>query len=276
MVTGESIGLKNLQQALARWTGQNMDVGLATSGTNTTAVDTLKNWPVNKWAGGQVKIIKANGQEYDRAIASNTATQLTFAGLPGVIVVAAGDVYSVRTVFGVTDITDRWARLLGQIDLARVLGAALAHANPVIARLTDGAAFDITFATLRDAITAAAPNAKTLNDLYARVTPLEKAAEHNTAELADTDILAAALTPTNTPCLFRVMCCFDTAGIFRVTITRAANTQVCNLNAGGDLAADALYIFDHLVHSGDTINYRYSVNATLMVLRVQEIVAGVQ
>jgi hypothetical protein len=40
-----------------------------------------------------------------------------------------------------TDIIDRWARQLGQIDIARVLGVALAHANPLIARLTDGAVF---------------------------------------------------------------------------------------------------------------------------------------
>jgi len=39
------------------------------------------------------------------------------------------------------DVTDRWARQLGAIDLARVLGAALSHANPVITRLTDGSAF---------------------------------------------------------------------------------------------------------------------------------------
>ncbi len=141
MSMGESIGIKNLQLALARWTGQNMDVGVATGGTNTTADDTLKNWPVNKWAGGQVRIILANGQEYDRAIASNTATQLTFAALPGIIAVDAGDIYSIKTSAAITDISDRWARLLGQVDLARVLGAVLAHANPVIARLTDGAVF---------------------------------------------------------------------------------------------------------------------------------------
>jgi len=40
-----------------------------------------------------------------------------------------------------TDVSDRWARQVGQVDLARVLGAALSHANPVIARLTDGSAF---------------------------------------------------------------------------------------------------------------------------------------
>lgn len=39
------------------------------------------------------------------------------------------------------NITDKWARQVGQIDLARVLGSTLAHANPVIARLTSGTAF---------------------------------------------------------------------------------------------------------------------------------------
>ena len=110
----------------------------------------------------------------------------------------------------------------------------------------------------------------------AKLTPVEKANEHNTAELADTDILGAALSPTNTPCLFRVMVTFDAAGIFRATITKGGNTQVVNLNSGNNLIANAVYMFDHLVHAGDTINYRYSVDAQLLVLRVQEIVAGVQ
>lgn len=39
------------------------------------------------------------------------------------------------------DVSNEWARELGQVDLARVLGSALAHANPVIVRLTDGSAF---------------------------------------------------------------------------------------------------------------------------------------
>jgi len=40
--------------------------------------------------------------------------------------------------------------------------------------------------------------------------------------------------------------------------------------------ANALYIFDMLVHSGDKVNFQYSVNATLLVLRVQEIVVATQ
>lgn len=39
------------------------------------------------------------------------------------------------------DISDKWARQLGQVDLARVLGSALSHSNPVIVRLTNGGSF---------------------------------------------------------------------------------------------------------------------------------------
>jgi len=38
---------------------------------------------------------------------------------------------------GYVDVIDRWARTLGQFDLARVLGAALTSANPVIAGIFD-------------------------------------------------------------------------------------------------------------------------------------------
>jgi len=109
-----------------------------------------------------------------------------------------------------------------------------------------------------------------------QLTPIEKANEHNTAEVANTDILAAALAPTNTPCLFRVMAAFDTPGTFRATVTKGGNTQTVIFNNNVNLSANCLYMFDMLVHAGDTINYQYSVGAQLMVLRVQEIVAGVQ
>jgi len=41
----------------------------------------------------------------------------------------------------IADVSDKWARQLGKVDLSRVLGADLAHNNPVISRLTNGAAF---------------------------------------------------------------------------------------------------------------------------------------
>jgi len=49
------------------------------------------------------------------------------------------DAWSAGTL--TTDVSDKWARQLGQIDLYRVLGATLAHSNPVIVRLTNGSAF---------------------------------------------------------------------------------------------------------------------------------------
>jgi hypothetical protein len=36
------------------------------------------------------------------------------------------------------NVTDKWTRQLGQMDLARVLGAALSKTNPIFSRLTDG------------------------------------------------------------------------------------------------------------------------------------------
>jgi len=106
--------------------------------------------------------------------------------------------------------------------------------------------------------------------------PVEKANEHNTAETADTDILAAALSPTKLPCLFRIMVAFSATGVFKATITKTANTQTVSFNSGANLIADCLYIFDMLVHEGDTVNFKYSVDATLEVLRVQEIAGGTQ
>lgn len=52
-----------------------------------------------------------------------------------------GNLYISAIIPGIVnaDVTDRWARQLGQIDLARVLGAPLSAVNPVIAGLYDAA-----------------------------------------------------------------------------------------------------------------------------------------
>ena len=107
--------------------------------------------------------------------------------------------------------------------------------------------------------------------------PYEQANEQASAEDADEDILDAVLTPIKTPCLFRIMVCTDTAAVFSARITKGANTQTVDFNDSTNLTADALYIFDLLVHSGDTINFRFDADVNMMkVLRVQEITAGVQ
>ena len=107
--------------------------------------------------------------------------------------------------------------------------------------------------------------------------PLEKANIQNTNKNANTDFLAAALSPTDYPCLFRIQVALTTAGKFRATITKAANTQTVDFNGGSNLAAAGLYQFDLLVHQGDTVNFQSDQNQTpVMVLRVQEIEWAVQ
>jgi len=112
--------------------------------------------------------------------------------------------------------------------------------------------------------------------LKTQFTPIEKANEHNLSVTADTDILSQALAPTNTPCLFRIMVCLNTAGVFSAMVAKCGNEQKLKLNAGVNLAADAAYMFDILVHSGDTVNFQHSAAATLKALRVQEIIAASQ
>ena len=115
----------------------------------------------------------------------------------------------------------------------------------------------------------------TLGDTL-RLEPVQLANKHNEAVTADTDILSAALTPLNYPTLLRVMAAFSAAGVFRAMITRGGNTQTTLFNAGNNLVVGALYIFDLLVHEGGSVNFQYSVNATLQILRVQEVDAAVQ
>jgi len=101
--------------------------------------------------------------------------------------------------------------------------------------------------------------------------PIEKAVEHNKSVTANTNILAADLTPTDPPTLFRTMIAFNAAGVFKAIITRDATSVTAEFNAGATLAANSLYIFDMLVHDGDKVNFQYSVSATMLVMRVQEI-----
>ena len=106
--------------------------------------------------------------------------------------------------------------------------------------------------------------------------PQEQAVQHNVAVLANTDILATVLSPIETdyPVIFRAMVAFNAVGVFSARITRAAVTVGEDFNSGGNLVANAAYAFDLLVSQGDTINFRYSANATMLVLRVQEIRLG--
>jgi hypothetical protein len=95
---------------------------------------------------------------------------------------------------------------------------------------------------------------------------------------ANTNWLTSDITPTNTPTTFRIQVAVSIAGNFSVAITNSGDTQVVTLNAptGPALIAGGNYIFEVLVHSGDSINFRYSTTGgTIQILRVQEIDAAV-
>jgi len=100
---------------------------------------------------------------------------------------------------------------------------------------------------------------------------ITKASVFNTVVTANTDILPSDLSPTRNPATFRIYACFSVGGVLTVRRTRGGVTVSEQLNAGAALAANSAYMFDIIVEAGDTINIRYSVNATCICLKVIEI-----
>ncbi|MBA7560253.1 hypothetical protein ES708_01875 [subsurface metagenome] len=138
---------------------------------------------------------------------------------------------------------------------------------------------DFTTHPLPAAAAVVAGDTYSIRRLVNPLSPIAKGLIHNVVGyIADADIFVAAIAPTNTPTLFKIMAGFSAAGILSVTITNAAGgggTVVQQFQGGVALNIDSLYGFTHLVHAGDTINYRYSVNATIQTLRVVEIPSAI-
>lgn len=101
--------------------------------------------------------------------------------------------------------------------------------------------------------------------------PESKGSVYNQAVLANTDIFATDLEPTESPTTFRIYAGFTAGGVLTVRRTVGATTVSENLNGGANLAANASYFFDIAVHYGEEINLRYSVGATCMSLKVWEV-----
>jgi len=103
--------------------------------------------------------------------------------------------------------------------------------------------------------------------------PILKGSVFNTSITANTNIFSSDLTPSNSPTTFRIYACFNASGVLSVVRTKGGTTVTENLNSGGALSANASYMFDIIVESGESINLRYSVNATALVLKVIEVTA---
>jgi hypothetical protein len=92
----------------------------------------------------------------------------------------------------------------------------------------------------------------------------------NTSITANTNILSQGIAPTRSPVIFRIYATFDASGVLSVVRTKGTTTVSELLNSGSPLNAYAAHIFDIIVEQGETINLRYSVNATCLVLKVVE------
>ena len=111
--------------------------------------------------------------------------------------------------------------------------------------------------------------------LLAKLTPLDIADQHGYAATLNVDILSVDLKPTNPPCLFRAMVMLETTGVFSAILKKGGTSKTLKFNGAMALAASGGYIFDILVHQGDTVNYQTSASGNV-TLRVEEIVGGAQ
>ena len=101
-----------------------LDQGVATAGTNTTLEDNTKGWAVNMWEDAVIAV-EIGGIEYHRHIASNTADTLTIDALPALVVVAAGDPYTIRRVVSP-----------GEVNIDPYTDATGANIDPAVVRST--------------------------------------------------------------------------------------------------------------------------------------------
>ncbi len=105
--------------------------------------------------------------------------------------------------------------------------------------------------------------------------PLQKAHIHNTAKNANTDFLASDITPSDPPCLFRIQIQVDTAVVFSAKVNNTTEVSL-EFNAGAQLTAGALHIFDMLIQEDDEVNFQVDQNVNLDKFIVQEILWGTQ
>lgn len=105
--------------------------------------------------------------------------------------------------------------------------------------------------------------------------PIEKANIHNDVLPAiNTNWIATDITPTNYPTTFMIEVAVSIAGNFSAVVTNGGNAQTVMFNvvSGPALVAGGVYIFNLLVHNGDSVNFIYSTTGgTIQILRVQEL-----
>jgi len=113
--------------------------------------------------------------------------------------------------------------------------------------------------------------AKRLREEVGRKAGESKARLFNTPITANTDILSEDITPTYAPAIFRIYVCFSQDGVLTIKRTYQGNTVTEYVNSGVPLTSNSPYTFDIIVDEGESINLRYSVDATVLKLSIVEI-----
>jgi len=98
-----------------------------------------------------------------------------------------------------------------------------------------------------------------------------KASLFNQSVTANTNFFASYLIPASPLCTFRIYACFNASGVLSVVKRVGATEVVMKLNGGSTLSANCLYAFDIAVAEGEEINFRYSVNAIALDVKVCEV-----
>lgn len=156
----------------------------------------------------------------------------------------------------------------------RIRGSQVGDVNTIVNGLFVGGVYRITEYDYWLAYNRILPTSSTITSTSPSI---DKASLTNVPyPVANVNIITSAtgvpLTPTNTPTDFRVQVTMSNGGTLSASIVNGANTQVVILNViPGALIANGLYIFDILVHAGDTIDFQYNTPTTIQMLRVQEI-----
>ena len=105
-----------------------------------------------------------------------------------------------------------------------------------------------------------------------RSRPIRLGSRDKTDHLANKPILASSVEPTTDPAhgsKIRLTLAFSTAGVLQIRYFEEGTWL--DILLGASLNADDLYFFIIPVSNGDKVNFKYSVDTTTRVFRVDEI-----
>jgi len=142
-------------------------------------------------------------------------------------------------------------------------------------RVDTGSALDISLTDLLREFSRTFYNIVELNSLVLsllnEIIVISKISLFNTSITANTNIFSVDLSPTRSPCIFRIYVCFNASGVLSVVRTKGGVSVIEQLNSGLALTANAAYVFDILVDADESINLQYSVDATALKISVVEV-----